>query len=222
MVGKLLLLAGLVPFVISFAVAQFLGARRLSRTQQTRQSAVEMVQAVLASSGITVKQHRSWWFGSNPLKEKEFSLSAEVAESKDVKTVAAAVQAAGLALLQGVHEKSVLVRYKSVRFAAVFPLFVLIAAVLGRVVGRVNTSMCLGVISISLGLACLACLLTLATEREAANRAAKTLEKEGFFKRMSEQEAFEEALYGVVYLQALPRFFQKFALASIKPKSDQE
>ena len=211
--GKLLLIIGLFPFVVSFIVAQFFGVRRFSLLADSKKTALEVAELILEMEGVTVVLRRSWWFGANPLKGKEFSLSKEHASSQDIRKVATVAHTAGMAVLQLAHEKSVLMRYKSIRFASVMPLFAIIAAILARVVGKVGTSMCLGLVSLSLGLACVASLINLATEREAARRAIHILESKGFFKKLSEQEMFEEALYGIAYVNALPKIFHKFVFA---------
>jgi len=220
MPGKLLLIIGIIPVAVSFFLAQYFGKRRFQSHLRLKSSVEDAVRAVLEDEKIKVKVGRPLWAGSNPLKSGVYTVDKKKAESKDLFDIAELAHSAGLAHLSIAHEKSVLYYYKIQRFAAIFPAFVILVAVMGKLAGKFHLMLCFGIASTGLGLASLACLFQLLTLREAAKRAVYKLEKQGFYSKMSEQEELEKAIYGITYIKLLPACLHVFLPGSKKPSEE--
>jgi len=200
---KLLIIIGLIPCVICLLIATLMGSRRVGGGN-VGFTGRQLAKAILKGKGIEIKEKKSWWNGLNPFSGDKLILSKSALEGSTMFNSAQVIHTCGMALLEEVHESSVKKYYHTIRLVSILPIFMIVAAVLGKLIGRYSFNVCMLVGVWGVALACLACLLNILTSRQAVKRALHELDKKGTFKRMSDQEEVEDAAYGYVYILAAP------------------
>lgn len=205
--NKILLVVGIIPFIIAYFVAQFFGAKRLLKKKNLPKKGGEVAQAMLPFLEVLPK---NMWIGNHPVKKTKMFVPKTLVASSHLNDVAKVVHLCGLVLLQEVHEKSVKLRYRTLKFTTVFPLFVVIILGFALLVKRVSPMLALACISMSLGLVSVTLLMNLAIEREAAKRGIEKCKEMQIFQKYIEIEELEVAVMGVAYLHALPLFMHRF------------
>ena len=216
MMAKALIVIGLIPCVLSFLVAHFFGVRNLRKGVNLAINGEDLARALLKRIDVEVKVTRSWWIAKNPLVKSVYHINESLASSHGLIQLATVAHQCGLVHLELIHERSVHMHYRTLRFASIFPLFVTIGMVFARFVGRVNSMMCVAVILVALGFTCATCLLNLAVQREATRRALREIDEQSPIKRFKELELLERAIAGVAYLNILPVILRPFVMPSLK------
>ena len=201
---KILIFVGLVPCVITILVATLFGSRRVASKLEVGFTGRQLAKMILKGKNIEIKEKASWWSGLNPFDGDSLKISKAMLEQKTLYNSVQVIHRCGLALLQEVHEGSVNKYYHTMRFVSIVPIFMIVASVLGKVIGRYSFGVCLTVAVWGIALACLACVFNFMTSREAVKRALHELDKKNAFKRMSDQEQVENAAFGFVYMQIAP------------------
>lgn len=188
-----------------------MGVRKLRESEtEVSWTGEQLAQLIFQDLELTIKKKKSWWSGLNPHKNGVVYFSENMLKRKTLGNAAELIHRCGLVLLESVHEKSVSKYYKTVRFVSIVPVFLIVAAVLAKLAGRLSFNVCFTVAVWGVALACLACLFNIITSREAVKRALYELEKRGGFKRLSEQEKVEGAAYGFVFLKSVPPLLAPF------------
>ncbi len=206
MIGKLLLMSGILPVVGSILARKFFcdrtlihqGGARLSLTG--RQFAEEILKKACIKD-VEIEEKRRPFL---PLGPKRLVLSPSIAESKVAKDVAAAGLLAGLVLMARRQEKIVGWRAWAVKFGWAMPSFSIVIMAFAIAATPLTAMMGIAIIFAILGAAAIALWLTLPVEREAAKTVALYLDESALVSRRSESDLLAELVRALSWQRLVP------------------
>lgn len=211
---KIILLIGFIPFIVSFFIAQYFGARKLIFNPSLSPNGKDTAKKLLPS--FTIQQQKNWWELNQAQSNKQLKLNSKRASSHQLIDLAYTVHLCGLTLLSEAHEKSVQMRYKTMRFATVFPVFFALIIVFALLSAKIPPVTALCAIACALGLACATLIFNLTIEIEAAKRGFAQCKTSNLLPKVEQLKALETAVMGIAYLHALPPFLHRLVL--FRPK----
>jgi Zn-dependent membrane protease YugP len=136
---------------------------------------------------VTPRSFRDW-AGADVFGKQTIRISEEMAKNQSAYAHGRAAILVGLYLLSLRDPKSMDRRRWAIRFGHVFPIFTTMVIVFAVVVAKMPLGWGIAGVLVSLALAAGAQMLTLQTERQAAELACVVIEKKRIFPRLSEEE----------------------------------
>ncbi|MGC6467089.1 MAG: hypothetical protein ACON5N_16040 [Akkermansiaceae bacterium] len=204
--GKILLLFGLIPVLVSFLTRKFLYERIVKQQGQEKGTVTgeELAKLILkkgkaGSVDLTVKKRSFVKLGPDHL-----ILTPDQASSEQGRQVAEAGLLAGMVLMARQQEKVVAWRTWALKFSWAMPSFTTVVMVFAIVIGKVSASLCLGIVAAVLGLSTVLLWLTLPVERAAARLVAEMLEETALIPRRSEGERLAELTRAMPWRRIIP------------------
>jgi len=203
---KFILLAGLIPVILSFLARKFFYERVVKREGGTlvSLSGQELAEKILKKGkaeavDVTVRKLSFVKLGPTYLV-----LSPEQATSKKAERVAEAALLAGMVLMARRQKKVVGWRTWALKFSWAMPAFTTVVMAFAMVVGRVAPSWCIGVIAGVLGLSTVLLWLTLPVEKAAAMTVAEMLEETALIPRRHEAESLANLVKAMPWRRIIP------------------
>ncbi|YCM45759.1 zinc metallopeptidase [Verrucomicrobiaceae bacterium 227] len=197
---KFILLAGLIPVILSFLARKFFFERIVKREggAEVSLNGLELAEKVLKKGKageveVTVKK-RSFV----KLDPTHLVLSPEQATSRRADHVAEAGLLAGMVLMARQQEKVVGWRTWALKFSWAMPSFTTVVMAFALVTRGLSASWCLGILAGVLGLSTVLLWLTLPVEKAAATTVAEMLEETALIPRRNEAERL------VLLVKAMP------------------
>ncbi len=203
---KFILLAGLIPVILSFLARKFFFERVVKReggalvSLNGQQLAEEILKKGKAGSvDLTVKKRSFVKLGPTHLV-----LSPEQATSKKGECVAEAALLAGMVLMAQQQEKVVGWRTWALKFSWAMPAFTSVVLAFALVTRGLSASWCLGVLAAVLGLSTVLLWLTLPVEKAAAKTVAEMLEETALIPRRNEAERLAILVRAMPWRRIIP------------------
>jgi len=203
---KFILLAGLIPVILSFLARKFFYERVVKREggAEVSLSGQELAEKILKKGKaesviVTVKKLSFVKLGPSHLV-----LSPEQATSKKGESVAEAALLAGMVLMARQQDKVVGWRTWALKFSWAMPAFTTVVMAFAMVVGKLGASWCLGVIAAVLGLCTVLLWLTLPVEKAAAKTVAGMLEETALIPRRNEAERLANLVKAMPWRRMIP------------------
>ena len=203
---KFILLAGLIPVILSFLAPKFFYERVVKRdggfgvSFTGRELAEKILKKGKAESvELTVKKLTFVKLGPTHLV-----LSPDQASSKKGDVVAEAALLAGMVLMARQQNKVVAWRTWALKFSWAMPAFTTIVMAFAMVIGRLSPTLCLGVVAAVLGMSTVLLWLTLPVEKAAAKAVADLLDGTALIPRRNEAERLANLVKAMPWRRIIP------------------
>jgi len=219
MIGKLLLMSGIIPVIVSVFARKFFCDRTLRRhgDETVAINGKEFAEAILSQgkvTGVEIEEKRRPFL---PIGPERLVISPSICKSKKARDVAAAGLLAGLVLMARRQKKVVSWRAWAVKFGWAMPSFSVVIVTFATVATSLLPSMAIGIVLGILGFAALALWFTLPVEREAAKTVAHFLDDTAIVNRRSEAEVLSELVSALAWQRLVPGCVE-WLVPKAKPK----
>lgn len=213
---RVLLIPSLLPLLAAVLLRKYNADRVLNQARRTPLGLTgrELAEKMLASLGhadVEIRTPRRRWSAAPDTGGGWLALPPEATSGENARAHGRAALAVGLHLLARRDPRALARRAWALRFGHVFPIFVTLVTVFALAVARLGFTWGLAAVLASCGLATLAQLLTLATERQAAELACVVLEKKRLLPRDDDEEAVTTATRAWAWHSILPGILARLA-----------
>ena len=212
---RFLILFSLVPLVASLAIRKLLADRvlKVAEGKQYSYSAEATARKMLDAlnhEDVVIKLTHKPLFTQSKIKEKQIIVSSKVAQDKSASAHGKAALHVGLYLVSLRNPAMIARRQWAIRFGHAFPIFTTIVVIFACVVAKLAILLALAIVLASLGIAACAQILTVLTERQAAELASIVIEKKRLFSRSGQENEVIESLKAWSWHGAVPGLLTKF------------
>ncbi len=206
MIGKFLILVGLIPFLGSLVVRKLGGGFYLKQSENGEKfgiSGEELASQLLQKGGggdveVVVRDR---------VFEKadidRLVLSGRQAKGEDGRSLAEVCLRVGMVLMARREQKVMAWRAWALKFSWAFPVFALVAAIFALLVGKGTLGVGLAVAS--LGVSSILLWLTLGPERAGARIVAEWVEESAVMRRRDDGERLGKMVRSLVWTRVVPR-----------------
>jgi len=150
------------------------------------------------------------WAGADVVGEKWLRLPKETLENHSAYAHGQAALRAGLYFLLLRDPQAIARRRWAIRFGHVFPIFTTLVVVFALAVAKLPFGWGMGVVMASLAVATVVQMMTVQTERQAAELACVVLEKKRIFPRLGEEESVIAATKALAWRGILPGILDRW------------